>query len=370
MPDPRKARGQRRRWPLILTLIGAALASGQRNVQAIGQWVEECAAELCALLQPPRGRLPSGATLRRALRAVDVAALEGQIAACTPAVPGPAPAAPRWAGQAVDGKAVRGANRHGARVHLVSLVRHRDAVVLGQARVTDKRNEITAVPALLAGPGAPRALTGTVTTMDALLTQRALAAQIRRQGGHDLLVVKANQPALHAAVDRLCSEAPPALPTDHLATVAAGDKGHGRLETRTLTRTAARNAYLGWPDVGQVLRRSYRAIDLATGQVRQEVTYGLLSLRPEEATPAEAAARWRGHWTIENRVHDVRDVRMGEDAGQQRRGSTPQALAALRNGVRNLLRAAGWANIAAALRHYGSYTPRALRLLGVPLDGL
>ncbi len=54
VPDPRKARGKRHPWPLILTLLGAALLSGQRNVRAIGQWVEERAEELCALLQPRR----------------------------------------------------------------------------------------------------------------------------------------------------------------------------------------------------------------------------------------------------------------------------------------------------------------------------
>ena len=73
---------------------------------------------------------------------------------------------------------MRGANRHGAAVHLVGLLRHADAVILGQVRVAAKSNEITAAPALLAG----RALAGTVTTMDALLTQRALAVQNRRQG--------------------------------------------------------------------------------------------------------------------------------------------------------------------------------------------
>jgi hypothetical protein len=65
VPDPRQARGRRYAWPLQLTLIAAALASGERNVfVAIGQWVAEHAEELRALLDSPRGRLPSRATLR------------------------------------------------------------------------------------------------------------------------------------------------------------------------------------------------------------------------------------------------------------------------------------------------------------------
>ena len=97
-------------------LIAAALAGGQRGVRAIGQWVHEHAEALVAEVDPPRGRLPSTTTLRRALRAVDVAALEGRVArfvAGLPAAPPPAATAP-WVGQALDGKAVRGAQRHGA----------------------------------------------------------------------------------------------------------------------------------------------------------------------------------------------------------------------------------------------------------------
>ena len=100
------------------------------------------------------------------------------------------------------------------------------------------------------------------------------------------------------------------------------------------------------------------------------MTYGLLSLHPEEASAAEAAALWRGHWTIENRVHYPRDVTLGEDACQVRAGNAPQALAALRNALLSLLRAQGWTNIAAALRHYGAYVTRALRLLGALPAGL
>lgn len=365
VPDPRRARGRRHPWPLILALLGAALVSGQRSVRAIGQWVDERRDELCALLQPPSGRLPSASTLRRALRAVDVAALERQVARFGQGVPGP-PAAMPWAGQAVDGKAVRGATARGAPTYLVSRVRHGDGVVLGQVRVAAKSNEITAVPRLLAGQD----LAGSVITMDALLAQRGLAAQIREQRGHYLLVVKRNQPTLYEAIAELFTLPPPPLPGDRLATATTVGKGHGRLETRTLTRSAALNAGLDWPDVGQVLRRTTRAVLLGTGRVRQEVCYALTSLRPHEATPAQLEALWRGHWTIENRVHYVRDVTMGEDAGQQRTGHTPQALAALRNGVLNALRGRGWASIADALRHYGAYAPRALALLGALPAGL
>ena len=372
VPDPRRRRGRRYPWPVLLTLIAAALVSGQQGLRAIGQWVAEHAEEVGPPLGLPPGRVPSPATLRRAVRAVDAAALEERIArfvADLPAPPPPAPspaapppAAPRWVGLALDGKAVRGANRHGANVHLVGLVRHDDGRVLAQRAVADKSNEIAAAPRLLAG----RNLAGTVVTTDALLTQRDRAEQIRAQQGHYLMAVKANQGDLLAAIERLFAEPPPPDPADCAEAATTCDKGHGRLELRTLERSAALNGYLAWPAVGQVLRRTCQRVDLATGQIAEEVNYGVTSLPPAAASAAEVEALWRGHWTIENRVHHVRDRTLGEDAGQVRRGRAPQALAALRNGLLGLLRALGWTQMADALRHYGAYAHRAIHLLSAP----
>jgi predicted transposase YbfD/YdcC len=370
VPDPRRRRGQRYRWPVLLTLIAAALVSGQQSLRAIAQWVAEHADELGPLLDLAPGRVPSAATLRRAVRAVDLAALEAQISQFVAALPPPPP--PRdagalppplpWTALALDGKAVRGANRHGATVHLVGLVRHDDGRVLRQVAVADKSNEITAAPRLLAGWD----LHGTVTTMDALLTQRALATQICAQGGHYLMVVKANQPELLAAISTLFGEPPLPAASDAAASVSTCDKGHGRLELRTLERSTALNDYLTWPGVGQVLRRTCQRVSLTTGAMEEEVTYGLTSLPPAAASAAQMEALWRGHWTIENRVHYVRDVTWGEDASQVRRGHAPQALAALRNGLLSLLRARGWDQIADATRHFGAYAHRAIQLLSSP----
>lgn len=375
VPDPRQRRGQRYAWPVLLTVIAAAVVSGQQGMRAIGQWVAEHADELGPMLGLAPGRIPSAATLRRAVRAVDLAALEAHLAAFVAALPPPPPPdpaavpalAPRpWLGLAIDGKAVRGANRHGAAVHLVSLVRHDDGRVLGQVAVADKSNEITAAPRVLAR----QHLRGTVTTMDALLTQRALATQIVAQGGHYLMVVKANQPALLAAITACFADPPLPEPGDATASVSTRDKGHGRLDLRTLERSAALNDYLDWPAVGQVLRRTCQRVDLTTGAIGEEITYGVTSLTPAEASAAQIEALWRGHWTIENRVHRVRDVTWGEDASQVRIGHAPQALAALRNGLLSLLRASGWSQIADATRHYGAFAHRAIQLLSTSPERL
>ena len=102
---------------------------------------------------------------------------------------------------------------------------------------------------------------------------------------------------------------------------------------------------------------------MATGEVSEEVKYGVTSLKWEQANAAELEELWRGHWTIENQVHHVRDVTMGEDANQMRIGNAPQVLAAVRNAVLNLMRFKGWTNVADGLRHYGAFVHRALALV-------
>ncbi len=116
-----------------------------------------------------------------------------------------------------------------------------------------------------------------------------------------------------------------------------------------------------------MLRRTCQRIILKTGHVSEEVTYGISSLGWAEAGAAQVEALWRGHWGIENKVHYVRDVTMGEDAGQIHVGQAPHALAALRNGLLTLLRSTGVTNIADALRSYAASLEDTLALIGVPL---
>lgn len=73
----------------------------------------------------------------------------------------------------------------------------------------------------------------------------------------------------------------------------------------------------------------------------------------------------REHWAIENKLHHVRDVTMGEDACRVRSGAAPQVLAAIRNSAIALVRRDGWNNIAAALRHYAIKTAEALKIIGI-----
>lgn len=361
VPDPRHARGKQLEWTLILGVIACALLCQQRSIAAIADWVQHQQALLLTAFHPARHRLPSEATLRRALRAVDISALEQQvltILATDRPAPASTPGSPH--GAAVDGKYVRGAGTHGAPTLLVSLVQHSSAQVVGQVAVPDKQHESRGVAEVLAD----RDLNGMLITLDAGLTHPALATQILAQGGHYFMVVKRNQARLHQELTWYFDTPP--LPCDRpWQTHTTVTKGHGRLEQRTVLCTDDLDDYLTWPGVQQVLRRVCERTILRTGEISVTVSYALTSV-PASALCVEGLAQvWREHWAIENRVHYVRDVTFGEDAHQMSSGHAPHALAALRNGLLNRLRAAGWSNMAAALRHYSFSVPAALQFLGV-----
>ncbi len=278
VPDFRKVRGQRYTWTYLLALVAAAVAAGQTTLLTMTDWADQHAAQLIATLQPACPRMPSVATWRRLVAHIDINSLERQVAAHNQALDSADPTVGSvtmcdgqvFRGQAVDGKDVRGARAHGERTFLVSLVRHEHAYVLGQAAVAEKTNDITAVPLLLTG----RDLTGTVTTMDALLTQQPIARQILAQGGHYLMIVKANQPSLYEAIallfrtgpydkavecqarrDILPLRANPshlAAPLRRLAAPLARHPSHRSLRTWTPSgfRCPARCRCTGWPQCG------------------------------------------------------------------------------------------------------------------------
>ena len=101
------------------------------------------------------------------------------------------------------------------------------------------------------------------------------------------------------------------------------------------------------------------------GTPTREVAYAITSAGPDWADAATLLGWWRKHWAIENRLHWVRDVTMGEDASRIRCGAAPQVMAALRNAAISLLRLAGVTNIAAALRGNAYHVAHVLATLGI-----
>jgi hypothetical protein len=151
---------------------------------------------------------------------------------------------------------------------------------------------------------------------------------------------------------------------EDVQTATTLNKGHGRIETRTLTTTTWLGGYLDWPQVGQVFRlvRERRV----KGRTTAEVVYGITSLGRAEADAARLLELTRRHWGIENELHYVRDETLGEDRCRARKGNSPRVLASLRNVAIHLLRGIDAPSAAAAVRRLAAYPQESLDLLNDP----
>ncbi|MCC6423606.1 MAG: ISAs1 family transposase [Phycisphaerales bacterium] len=145
-------------------------------------------------------------------------------------------------------------------------------------------------------------------------------------------------------------------------------KGHGRLETRTLSSTTQLDAdYLGFPGVVQCFRlirtRTIRERHSGILKTTTETAYGITSLPRQRASADQLLAIVRAHWGIENKVFHVRDQTLGEDACRVRKCSAPIILSALRNSVLNVLQTLGVKNRAAQLRTFCANPVKALEAI-------
>lgn len=142
------------------------------------------------------------------------------------------------------------------------------------------------------------------------------------------------------------------------------DKGHGRLEVRTLRTTSILTSHEKWKGLSQgfeIIRE--RTI---TGVRTVEVGYGVTSLSEDEATAADLLRHLRDHWKIENELHYVRDVTFREDDCRVRRGTAPQVLAALRNAIIHLLADSDADNHREAIERLQICPEKARELIGIP----
>ena len=139
------------------------------------------------------------------------------------------------------------------------------------------------------------------------------------------------------------------------------------MEVRSIWTSTERCGYLDFPYAAQVFALRREVTEMVSLKYRRETVYGLSSLPTERATPARLLALSRGHWTIENRLHWVRDVTFDEDRSRVRKGAGAQVMASIRNLAISLLRIAGARYIAPALRRCARSDPQALRLIGLRL---
>jgi predicted transposase YbfD/YdcC len=147
------------------------------------------------------------------------------------------------------------------------------------------------------------------------------------------------------------------------------DKGHGRIETRSIRTSTALNDYLNFPYVGQVFKINRITTDLNGKLLNSETAYGLTSLSTKDADPKRLLKLNRDHWHIENKLHYVRDVVFNEDKSRIRKGNGAQVMAILRNMAINILRSVATDNIACKIKSIGWNKWELFKLVGLKLYG-
>jgi predicted transposase YbfD/YdcC len=350
VPDPRDPRGVRHSLASILGLCTAAVLAGEVDLVGITAWVAAAPQHLLAAMGLRRNGLgvyvaPHPDTVERvfaALAAQDLADqvgayLLGQYLKAHP-VPAAAPGADPWAGPdgpqlrpglAVDGKAIRGAIGPDRVIpYLLAAATHTDSVVVAERAIGPKSNEVPQFQPLLRGLAKVSDLTGWVITADAGHTVRAHARFIHDElHAHFVMSVKENTPKVFARLNAMHWEATAIAHT----TI---ETGHGRWEKRTI-RVLDAPEDLDFPHVNQVflierttIRTVYKRTKNSKKVKKTKVTYcvaalGMTSLTAEQATPEHLATYVRAHWSIEAKIHWVRDVTFREDYSRVRTGSRP-----------------------------------------------
>ncbi len=274
---------------------------------------------------------------------------------------------------AADGKAMRGAIGPDGQVpYLLAAAVHGAGTVIAERLIGPKTNEVPELAPLLRELNQYYCLAGHVITLDALHTVRAHAVVICEELlAHYVMTVKGNTPGLYDALD-----APDwaSVPVQHEVT----ETGHGRRERRTIqVMDAPEHVKALFPHTRQVAlieryvtrkvrKRKKNSRRYKTTKVRSAVAvFAITSLDAREAGPEHLAGYVRGQWTIENKVHWVRDVTFREDASQVRAGSRPRIMATLRNLAIGLIRQAGHTRIAATIRKLKYDTDLLLAILGL-----
>lgn len=367
LTDLRGVNGKRYELAAVLTIIVLAKLCGEDKPLGIAEWAKYRKEELLKLLCLNWTRMPHHNTYRRILAykvyEQEVERLVGEYNQC----------GEQGEVYAMDGKARRGMRKKDEEGHeyCLSVYDVEQAKVLSQVEVGRKENEITKAPQALKSVK----ISQKVVTGDALHTQRGLAAQILQAHGDYVLPVKENQPQLYKNIQSLFAPDSPKpgfgkIQTDFL-TAHKLNKGHGRIETRTITTSEMLNAYAAWPGLAQVYRLERHFQWWRNGRcyrTSHEVEFGITSLTRKQTSPLRILLLRRAHWGIETGLHYRRDVTLQEDATRMTVGNTAKVMASINNLVLALIRQAGFHNAAQARRWFAAHLSDAFALLTIPFS--
>ncbi len=367
LTDLRKAKGKRYPLDLVLLIVLLAKLGGEDKPLGIAEWAQKRQETLCELLKVNWPRMPSHHTYRRILAyhvyVEEVERLVGEY---------------NQQGEhgqvyALDGKARRGMRKKDeeGQEYGLSLYDVEQGKVLAQVEVGRKENEIVKAPRALK----LAEIAQKVITADAMHTQRGLAAQIVDAMSDYVFPVKENQETLYKNIKALFAPEYPKpgfgkIQTDFL-TAQTVNKGHGRIEVRTITTSEMLNTYAAWPGLAQVYRLERQLHWRRNGRTYRtscEVEFGITSLTRQEASPEQLLKLRRAHWGIENGLNYRRDVTLREDSTRMTLGNTGKVMSLINNLVLALFRQAGYHNAAQARRHFNAHPSDALKLLTTPFS--
>ena len=363
--DHRKKRGVR--YPLASLLMIAVLAklAGQDSSRGMSHWAKLRTRELRQVFQLKRESMPHSSTWSRVLghgvEPTEVEQIVGQFFAQASKTAHPKRGSIHLA---MDGKTLRGTIPLGETegVHLLAIYQPQQGVVLAQMNAQHKGSEITFAPTLLHQID----LRGVVVSGDAMFDRRSLSLKVVQAHGDFFWMVKDNEATIRRDSEDLFQphrqRAGTSAPPMDFRRARTVEKGHGRLDKRSIVVSPLLADYSDWPGLDQVFKIERQSTN-ALGKTETQVRYGMTSLPAHLADPKRLLELARDHWAIENGLHHRRDVTMQEDHAQLRMGHAPEMLAILNNIVLGLFARQREKNIAHARRDFAYHLDKALASL-------
>jgi predicted transposase YbfD/YdcC len=352
--DTRKPKGKLYALADLLVLMMLAKLAGEDRPSGMADWVAHRIEQLHLMKVVAKARAPSHMTYRRVLQdTVQPEELEDLISEYQQSR--------LEEGEEIvfsmDGKTLRGTIPRGEirGTHLLSIYVPKQGLVLIEAEVDRKENEIVVAPRILQQVN----LSGAIVIGDAMHAQREASAQVVESGGDYVWTVKSNQARTEWAIEKLfvhevCNLKRGAPLSSHCRMVSRVHKGHGRIEKRTIMVSTELNDYLDWPYVAQVFRLEREVWHTKYSGRTRQVVYGLTSLTPQRASPHKLLALTRQYWGIESGLHYRRDVTLQEDATRLTVRKSGHNMAILNNLVIGLCLHHGFDNLAKARRLFNA----------------
>ena len=324
MKDPRVERTRYHHLNDILFIAIAAILSGAESWNEIEYYGEMKEEWLKDVLQLPNG-IPSHDTFNRLFSALDSDEFEKCFLNWVKSVN----KITKGEVVSIDGKTIRGSKKLGFKTatHIVSAWADKNELVLGQIKVEEKSNEITAIPKLLEN----LLIKDCIVTIDSMGCQKKIARKIVSKQAHYILAVKENQKELYEDIQDSFRVLKPSDTSEDI------DYGHGRIETRkcfvlndlSLVETATK-----WKGLTSIIKIERERYFKATGKKETESGYYISTLN--DAVVINKGVR--KHWGIENKVHWVLDVAFNEDHSRKRAGNAAQNFSTLNRIALNLLK--------------------------------